>query len=204
MRRLGLLLFVLAFALPAHAVPISWGLFGSFSPVTHSYTSGSGTETAPVGAHQVVVTDWGGGSSGNCQSLLIGGGSGAQVIKTVAVVGGNTFSYAVGTGGASSVGVANNGNPSTVSGTVSGGSISLTAGGGMGGAGGAAGGGDTDTPGNGHSGDTGGSAPNGGAGGVQGANGSPPGGGGGSGAWSGSCAEASGAGAYGEVEFSYT
>jgi large repetitive protein len=34
-----------------------------FTPVTHTYMSGSGTETVPSGAHQVVITVWGGGGS---------------------------------------------------------------------------------------------------------------------------------------------
>ena len=47
------------------------GMGGStFTPVTRTYTSGSGTETIPTGASQVVIEVWGGGGAGGRGSTL--------------------------------------------------------------------------------------------------------------------------------------
>lgn len=148
-----------------------------FTPLTRTYTSGTGaTETVPAGATSVTIRIVGGGGSGAKDSVNFagGGGSGGYSVRTISVVGGNTFTYTAGQGG---VGVSidgTDGNPggaSSVSGTVSGGSVSMTAnGGGAGetafvdGAGGTATGGTTNTTGNSGSGGVGGASVYGGYG----------------------------------------
>ena len=126
------------------------GTIQSFTPVTRIYTSGSGTETVPANATTCVITCDGAGGSGRYTTgfLAGGGGSGARVIKTITVSGGQTMSYSVGVGGAART-TATNGLPggtSTVN-SWSGGTLNLSAGGGSGGtltggAGGVADGGD--------------------------------------------------------------
>lgn len=193
---------------------------GGFTPVTNTYTSGTGaTETVPTGATSVTITvDGGGGAGGyNSSTLGGGGGGGARSVRTIAVTGGNTFTYTVGSSvaGRSTAGTGSTGNASSVSGTVSGGSVSMTANGGAGGttsaggAGGTATGGTTNTSGSaGTSGGTTGAGGNGAGGGTGGdwtidINGSPPGGGGGgSGLDAGSVT--SGTGARGQISFAYT
>ena len=202
----------------------------SFTPVTRTYTSGSGTETIPTGASQVVIEVWGAGGSGGRGSTLCvsiyggGGGSGGYVKKTFSLTSGNagqTFNYSVGTGGAPNTGNGLPGGNSTSSQGTFGTAFSLTAGGGAGGTGqtvpfnggtgGSATGGDVNTSGNpGQDGSlgTGGSAPNGGAGGAGPVgsglpgNGTAPGGGGGGGNFSPRTNGASGGS--GTVKFSYT
>lgn len=189
-----------------------------FVPVTRTYTSGTGaTETVPTGATLVVITvDGGGGAGGyNATTQGGGGGGGSQAIKTIAVAGGDTFTYTVGASvtGRTTQGSGSNGNASTVSGTVSGGSVSINAGAGLGGSfiagnlGGTATGGDTNTDGNpgddGVDGGQGGSSASGAPGGFPAEAGtSPGGGGGGSGLDVGELR--SGAGARGQISFSYT
>jgi hypothetical protein len=191
-----------------------------FTPVTRTYNSGTAaTETVPNGALSCVITVWGGGASGGVDigaTFGRGGGGGAKVVKTIAVIGGNTFTYTVGSGvlGRAAPGTGNNGNASTVTGTPSGGSINLTANGGTaggnastGGGGGTGSGGDTNTSGSSTTTSTGGDggAPGGGAGGAGGGGTNPgtaPGGGGSGGA--GSDTNNSGAGAAGRITFAYT
>lgn len=193
---------------------------GGFTPVTNTYTSGTGaTETVPSGATSVTITvDGGGGAGGyNSSTLGGGGGGGSRSVRTIAVVGGNTFTYTVAAAvtGRGTAGTGTSGNASSVSGTVSGGSVSMTANGGgggtttTGGSGGTATGGTTNTSGSaGTSGGTGGVGGNGAGGGTGGdwtisINGSPPGGGGGgSGVDAGSVT--SGSGARGQISFAYT
>ena len=131
-----------------------------FSPVTNTYTTGSGTETVPSGASTVTISIWGGGGSGGITGALVtnvagGGGGGGYSSKVVSVSGGQTFSYSVGAGG---TGVSANSNSATHTGnsggssTVSGSSVSMTATGGLGGgssggSGGGASGGTTNTSG---------------------------------------------------------
>src|SRR5690349_11941607 len=52
----------------------------SFTPVTHTYNSGSGTETVPTGATSLTITSWSGGGGGSRRSALnqAGGGGGAE------------------------------------------------------------------------------------------------------------------------------
>jgi hypothetical protein len=201
----------------------------NFTPVTRTYTTvGSGTETIPTGASQVVITVWGAGGGGGRSGTNIctnnnggGGGSGAYVKKTLSISSSNwgqTLSYLVATRGAAGITSAPNGGAGGTS-TVSNGtfttSVSLSAGGGGGGAsgnstgnqgsGGTASGGDTNTNGNGGGGtvSTGAAAPNGGAAQTNYAtNGNPPGGGG-SGGQVGS-SQNGGQGADGQVVFAYT
>jgi hypothetical protein len=189
-----------------------------FVPVTRTYTSGTGaTETVPTGATSVVVTVTGGGGAGGYNSFTLGGGGGggSQAIKTIAVTGGNTFTYTVGNAvlGRTTNGFGSAGQASTVSGTVSGGSVSMTAGAGGGGGtnnGGSAGGasgGDTNNAGNNGDdavdGGTGGASASGAPGGFPPDDGTPPGGGGGaSGLDTGELR--SGTGARGQISFSYT
>jgi hypothetical protein len=148
---------------------------GGFSPRTVTYNSGSGTETAPSGATNVVITLWGPGGSGGDGDPSPGqggggGGGGGYSTRSAACAGGNSLSYAVGVVGTSNT---------TVSGTLTGGgSISMsanrgTAGSspGLGGAGGTASGGTTNTTGT--AGDDGSSDPS-----IGGNGGASPNGGG--------------------------
>src|SRR6185369_4626593 len=57
----------------------------AFTPVTHTYTSGTGsTETVPAGATSCVITVHGGGGGGGMKLSATGGGGGggSRVIKT--------------------------------------------------------------------------------------------------------------------------
>jgi hypothetical protein len=124
-----------------------------FTPVTNTYTTGSGaTETIPVGASFCTTSIVGAGGSGSTQSganFSGGGGGGYCVTGPFAVTGGNTLTYSVGVGGA---GVSSgSGNAGTLSLVVSGTQVitTMSAGGGgggtsvVGGAGGVASGGTT-------------------------------------------------------------
>lgn len=124
-----------------------------FSARTVTYTSGSGTETVPYGATSCIIDVWAGGGGGQKASPSdgTGGGAGGYSRKTVAVSGGQTFSYSVGAGGAGKIttnGVGADGNNSTVSSAAP--SVSITCNKGLGGTpgtGGTASGGDTNTTG---------------------------------------------------------
>jgi len=135
----------------------------TFTPVLHTYTSGSGTETIPSGAANVTIEVWaaGGGGGGRSGSVCFGtagpgGGSGSSGRSTysVAALGGagSTFNYSVGAGGAGIIangggsggtGVASSVTAGTVTGftamTTNGGHGAPNVGAGPGGAGGAAG-----------------------------------------------------------------
>lgn len=178
-------------------------------PFVHIFNSGSGTETVPNGASQVVVECWGGGGGGQTSiSFEHAGGGGGYCKKTMAIIPanwGSSISYSVGASGAA-------GNPSGTGGgqtTVS--TYGLTANGGSGGKngvsptpGGTASGGDVNTTGGSSTGsfsETGGNSPNGGSGGGPGVNGQTPGGGGG-GALGGGVL--SGSGANGRVTFTWS
>lgn len=166
---LGLALLALSFGAPsglapASAVPISWGIASGFTPVTHTYTTGtSATETIPVGASSLIIEDCGSGGGGGTQNspnFGAGAGSGAYVKKTVSVAGasGRTLTYTVGAvgTGATIPGAGTNATASTVVNATFLTSVSLSAGGGTGGnisgvspgAGGTPTGGDTNTAGN--------------------------------------------------------
>jgi hypothetical protein len=140
---------------------------GQFSPITQTYTSGSGSQTVPIGAVNVVIEVWGGGApggAGNIASGNLGGGGGASgyARSSYAVLAGQTIDY--------SVGIANNASTAS-SGTLSittmqanpgaQGSAATTGGPGTGGAGGSATGGNqaNTTGGAGNTGDGGGTAP---------------------------------------------
>ena len=62
------------------------GIMGAtpFAPVTNTYNSGSGTETAPYGAASCVITIWGGGGGGGITSgaSAFGAGGGGKSVKT--------------------------------------------------------------------------------------------------------------------------
>ena len=183
---------------------------GGFTPLTVTRTSGTNaTETVPTGATSVRIRVGGGGGGGGRRGSLGlggGGGEGGFCERTIAVIGGNTLTYTVGTGGA---GRATNtsggaGSASTVSGSLLGPSadisVSMTANGGGGGfAGGAGGiggtatGGSTDIPGN--------DGTAGADGGMGGTGASTQSGEGGYGEIS---PEPSGPGFRGEIEFYYT
>ena len=118
---------------------------GSFSGVTHTYSSaGSSTETIPNGATTVTIEDWGGSGGGGpgggpaCAGKGGGGGGSGGYCKTVlnvSAANGQTMNFTVGTAGSASSG---NGTASSVSS----GSFALTtmtANGGSGGAAGAVG-----------------------------------------------------------------
>lgn len=173
--------------------------------VTHTYTTGSGTETAPAGARSVQIINRHGGAAGGRDSTDIGGGGGGGGAgeATRNCAGGDTFAYAVAAqvAGRSSNGNGTNGNVSTVTGSPTGGATvnmggTAATGGQTGsttGSGGTSTGGDTNF--------TGGNAPSnvGGAGADGGGTaGNPPGGGG-----SGVLAGTSGAGQRGQIDFIY-
>ena len=156
-----------------------------FTPVTNTYTSGSGNETVPSGATSLTLTVVGAGGSGGGSYTDFGsdiynsggggGGAGYSII-TRAVASGDwstTIAYSVGTSGGVS---------STTTGSLSAGAVSLTGGGG--GAGGSAdsgsgGGGGTGGTASGGSTNTSGSA--GGSGTASMSSGNPGGAGGASG-----------------------
>jgi hypothetical protein len=157
----------------------------NFTPVTNTYTSGSGNETVPTGASSLTLTVVGAGGTGGSSYTdsgsdiyNSGGGGGGAGYSTItrAVASGDwstTVAYSVGTSGGVS---------STTTGSLAAGSVSLTGGGGSsgtsadsgsggaGGAGGSASGGSTNTSGSaGGNGSTSSSSGNpGGAGGASG------------------------------------
>ena len=104
-----------------------------FTPVTNTYTSGSGNETVPSGATSLTLTVVGaGGSGGGSYTDSVsdiynsGGGGGGAGFSTItrAVASGDwstTVAYSVGTSGGVS---------STTTGSLAAGSVSLTGGGG--------------------------------------------------------------------------
>ena len=125
----------------------------SFTPVTRTYTTGTGaTETAPTGATNVIIAAWGGGAGGHRGFTVMcvdeagtGGGSGGYSESSYAISGGQTLVYTVGIAGVGGT-TANNftagGNTSVTSGTKS--ITTMTAnGGGRGAPGGTASGGTT-------------------------------------------------------------
>src|SRR6185369_7180977 len=187
----------------------------AFTPVTHTYTSGTGsTETVPAGATSCVITVHGGGGGGGMKLSATGGGGGggSRVIKTVAVSGGQTFTYTVGTNAAGAPTQGSSGTAGRAS-TVTSASpaINLNAGGGgpgtftpTGGAGGTATGGDTNTSGvAGLATGQGGASASGAAGGTgDGGSGVIPGGGGAGGIANGS--GAGGVGVRGLITFANT
>lgn len=136
------------------------GAVSSFVPVTRTYTTGtSATETVPAGATSCNIRDVGAGGAGGHDGTFLpgGGGSGGYALRSIAVTGGNTFTYTVGVGGAGNGDqvAGGPGTASTVSGTVAGGTVSMSGGGGNGGgnngafgSGGTATGGTTNTAGN--------------------------------------------------------
>lgn len=194
---------------------------GAFTPVVHTYTTGSGaTETAPNGAGHVQITcmgPGGNGGAGNTANPGGGGGGGGAYCQSsiVAITGGVTWTYTVGTVGSSATTVVNGTAPVINLSAGTGANGTSSAGGGAQGNGGTASGGATNTAGsNGGAGSSG----NGGAGGagappIGGAGAGSPGpgtgtagtapGGGGSGTGNASAA-AGGAGALGQVSFAYT
>lgn len=94
----------------------------AFSPVLHTYTSGSSaTETCPSGAFQCVAEAWASGGSGGGGFTTVhiggGGGSGSYGRSLFTGVAGKTMTYTVGaavTGGAVSTN-GSNGNATTIS-----------------------------------------------------------------------------------------
>lgn len=190
----------------------SIGVGPSFTPVDHTYTSGTAaTETIPTGASQVTITAWGPGGDGNYVSkpniygggvsnIDYGGGSGGYSIITLNVSGqgGNTFTYTIGVSLSSNTTIANATYTSPVFISANHGVSGI-----QGGSGGAASGGSTNIIGNsGGAFANGGNAPNGGAGGIQGTgeNGGTPGGGG---AGGNADNPNSGIGGRGKIIFSY-
>jgi len=122
-----------SFAVRTQASPVAGGGGGGgFTPVTHNVTAqGVTVETVPLGATLCTVTDQapgGGGTySGGLEPTAVGGSAGGMARRTIAVVGGNTFTVNMGAPGFSG---ANAGN-ATVAGTVAGGAINLVANGGI-------------------------------------------------------------------------
>ena len=185
-----------------------YGTSSAFTPVTNTYNSGSGTETVPTGATQLVITAYGSGGDGAAFDVSSGGGGGggAYCVKTVSIVSGD---YGVGLSWA--VNAPGSNGASSVTGTIAAGALAVSAGAGqngglnnVGGAGGTASGGDTNT-----NGDPGGAYPGGAAAGplggayqfTGGQNGNPLGGGG-AGDDTGSAGV--GTGAYGRIVFAWT
>lgn len=188
-----------------------------FTPITRTYKTAvnSASETVPAGATTCVITLYGGGGGGGMKLSATGGGGGggSKGVKTLAVSGGQIFTYTVAaiangatTQGSSGVGgrfsqvtraavslnvLADGGGPGTFTPT--------------GGAGGVCTGGDTNTNGTAGlaTGAGGAAASGGGAGGSgDGGFGTAPGGGGAGGISTGS--GQGGRGAAGQVQFAYT
>jgi hypothetical protein len=126
----------------------------SFTPVTNSYTTGSGTEVTPSGAANCAVTsDGGGGGGGRDNTHGAGGGGGsARCVTNASVSSGNSLGYSVGAGGpgkTASTGAGTDGSATTTSGgtggfagiahSAGGGGRGFFGGGGEGGLGGSAG-----------------------------------------------------------------
>lgn len=91
----------------------------SFSPTLRTYTTGSGVETAPAGASNVVILAWGGGGAGGSVGRwdttgAPGGASGSLSHSSYAISGGQTLNYSVGAGGYYSGNTLVNATPSTV------------------------------------------------------------------------------------------
>jgi len=188
---------------------------------TDTYTT-SGNWTVPAGVTSVTVEIWGAGGGGGGSNTNAaggaGGGSGAYVSRIIPVTPG-TYAFTLGTGGNAGTAAGGTGGTGGNS-TITIGGFTLTANGGTGGvgdagavgAGGAASGGTTNTNGNpglagGASGGNGGASPNGGTGGTGNTNGAgsagnTPGAGGGGGERGGGN-QTGGAGARGEIRFTY-
>ena len=78
-----------------------------FTSKLNIYTSGSGVETVPSGATNVVIEIWGGGGGGGNSSNTLGGGgggSGGYSKSSYSITGSNTLNYSVGTGGTGGIG----------------------------------------------------------------------------------------------------
>lgn len=83
------------------------GIFGAlvgsyFSPVVHTYSSGSGNETIPVGCKQVIMEATAGGGAGSASSPLQGGGGAGDCKTTLPLTAADwnlTIAYVVGAGG---------------------------------------------------------------------------------------------------------
>lgn len=76
----------------------------TFSPTTVIRSTGSGTETAPAGATNVVIGAWGGGHAGASTGRwdtggANGGDSGGYVQSSYSITGGQTLNYSVGSEG---------------------------------------------------------------------------------------------------------
>lgn len=200
---------------------LRWGIRASmqqmlltgFTPVTHTYTSGTSvTETIPGGATKCTIKVWGAGASGSTKvsgSSGAGGGGGYSESDAVSVVGGKTFTYTVGTAGAAVSGGPTAGNNGTASSVVAGTQAltTMTANGGVGGTSGGAGGaggtasGGTTTNASGSAGTS--STPGLGGANGQGSGGGNPGGQSpGAGSASGTVSSTAGGG--GQVQFIYT
>lgn len=186
---------------------------GNKFSLVRTYTVGTAaTETVPTGASMVKMTADAGGGAGAFDPLRLeptGGGGGGRVVKTIAVIPGDSLIYTVAAArpGRSTQGNGADGLASSVSGTVSGGTVAMAAGGGKGGPlpsiagfGGSAAGGDVNTIGGpGGTPDGGASAAGAPGGAGLGAAGIAPGGGG-----AGAETGASGAGARGQIIFEYS
>lgn len=75
-----------------------------FTPISRTYTSGSGSDTAPMGCTTVTITAAGGGASGGAVDRWSrdgagGGGAGGMSVSTYAIAPGQTLNYSVGLGG---------------------------------------------------------------------------------------------------------
>jgi hypothetical protein len=191
--------------------------------VTHTYTSGSGTETVPVGAVTLSIYVVGaGGGAGSAAGVsgshgTTGGGGGYAVSTGIAVTAGQTLNYGVLIGGGAGNSSGYGGSPAPITVTGNGGlsAVSLTANSGGGGGGAAAGiagtasgGNSSNTPGfagsfNGFNVRTGVVYAPGGASGSGAAGGVPPGGGGAAPGGGGAGGPTNGGGAPGQVQFVY-
>lgn len=110
----------------------------TFTPVTRSFASGSGTDTVPAGATSVRIEVWGGGGGGERVTKLAtvggkGGSAGGYARSIYACSGGQTLAYSVGSGGLGQLSGGKGGESSVTSGSLS---ITTMTGGGGGYAGG--------------------------------------------------------------------
>jgi hypothetical protein len=134
---------------PGSGIPNS-----SFTPITNTYTTGSGNESVPTNASQLIAECWAGGGAGSIDGGTLGGGGAGYSKITIAISSSDwlkNIPYVVGAGGIPDT---NNGQNSTVGSILLvAGTLNLTAhggtsgGGSVSGTGGTASGGDTNTTG---------------------------------------------------------
>jgi hypothetical protein len=113
-------------------------VYGTVPTVT-TFSSGSGTWTAPAGVTSVTVECWGGGGGGQGKDISFndaggGGGGGEYASETISVTPGNSYPYSVGAKGAAGAPGSASTNQGGAGGTTTFNTTSVVAHGGVGGA----------------------------------------------------------------------